>query len=67
MLRAPKLESKLAAAVGQQILDAKIHKKNPLVVSLSLADGTTLELLQSPGSPAPGPVGCSRRSVQPKE
>lgn len=67
VLRTPTLESELAAAVGQQILDAKIHKRNPLVVTLRLADGTTLELLQPPGSPAPGPVGRSRRSVQANE
>ena len=64
VLRTPTLESELAAAVGQQILGAKVHKRNPLVVTLTLADGTTLELLQPPGSPPLGPVSRSRRSVQ---
>lgn len=51
-------------AVGQTITSAKVSKKKPLVVQLRLADGSTVELLKQPGSPAPGPVARTRRSVR---
>lgn len=64
VLRTPSLELQLSAAVGQAITSAKVSKQNPLVVQLKLEDGTTVELLKQPGSPAPGPVARSRRSVR---
>ena len=63
VLRTPTLEADLAAAVGQEVRSAKVDRRNPLVVKLTLADGSTLELLQKPGSPEPGLVSRSRRSV----
>ena len=62
-LRTPALELQLSAVLGQRIVTAKVHKKNPLVVQLMLEDGTKLELLAKPGSPAAGPIARSRRSV----
>jgi len=64
VLRTPSLEVQLSEAVGQTITSAKVSKSNPLVVQLQLADGSTLELLKQPGSPAAGPVARTRRSVQ---
>lgn len=63
VLRTPTLEAELSAAVGQRVVRAKVHKKNPLLVRLTLEDGSVVELLKRPGSPAPGPVARSRRSV----
>lgn len=66
VLRTPSLEMELSAAVGQKITSAAVSKRNPLVVQLQLADGSVLELLAKPGSPAPSPVSRSRRSVTKK-
>jgi hypothetical protein len=55
VLRSPTLTVELAAAVGQEITAARIAKRNPLVVQLTLASGEVLELLQQPGSPPDGP------------
>lgn len=64
VLRTPTLESELAAAVGQKIQSATVSKKNPLVVTLTLADGSKIELLRRPDSPSPGPPSRSSRSVR---
>jgi hypothetical protein len=64
VLRTPTLEAQLSAAVGQQITRARVSKKNPLVVQLTLADGHVLELLSRPGSPPAGPRSRTRRSVR---
>jgi hypothetical protein len=56
------LEAELSA-LGQIVVQAKVHQKNPMVVRLTLEDGTVLELLKKPGGPQPGPVGRTRRSV----
>ncbi|MHB8332253.1 MAG: hypothetical protein ACYDEA_08665 [Candidatus Dormibacteria bacterium] len=64
VLRTPTLEAGLSAAVGQELRSARVDKANPLQVVLTLADGTTLELWQRPGSPPDGPVSRSRRSVR---
>lgn len=63
VLRTPTLESDLSSALGQAVVKAKVHRRNPLLVQLTLQDGSMLELLRKPGSPAPGPVARSRRSV----
>jgi hypothetical protein len=63
VLRTPTLESQLSEVLGQVITKAAVHKKNPLLVQLTLQDKTVIELLRKPGSPAPGPVARSRRSV----
>lgn len=63
VLRTPTLEAELSEAIGQEIKNARIDKRNPLLVKLTLADGSVLELLQKPSSPPPGPVSRSRRSV----
>jgi len=63
VLRTPTLESELSTALGQVITKAAVHKKNPLLVQLTLEDKSVIELLRKPGSPAPGPVARSRRSV----
>ena len=63
VVRTPTLESELADAVGQEVRSAKVDKRNPLVVKLVLADGSTLELMQRPGSPPAGPISRSRRSI----
>jgi hypothetical protein len=59
----PTLESQLSDAVGQRVVKARVHKKNPLMVQLTLEDGSVLELLKTPGSPRPGPTSRTRRSV----
>lgn len=64
VLRTPSLEVQLSAAVGQQITSAKVSKNNPLLVELTLADGSRIELLKKPGSPAPGPTSRTKRSVR---
>lgn len=64
VLRTPSLEVQLSAAVGQKITTAKVSKSNPLVVELTLADGSRIELLKKPGSPAPGPTSRTKRSVR---
>jgi hypothetical protein len=64
VLRTPTLESQLSTVLGQVITKAGVHKKNPLLVQLTLQDKSVIELLRKPGSPAPGPVGRSRRSVR---
>lgn len=64
VLRTPSLEVQLSAAVGQTITSAQVSKGNPLVVELTLADGTRIELLKKPGSPEPGPTARTRRSVK---
>lgn len=53
VLRTPSLELQLARAVGQQIASAKVSKSNPLLVELTLADGSRIELLKKPGGDAP--------------
>lgn len=63
VLRTPTLEAQLSAALGQAVVKAKVHQKNPMVVQLTLEDATVLELLKKPGSPEPGPVGRTRGSV----
>jgi hypothetical protein len=55
VLRSPTLTVELSAAVGQEIKAARIAKRNPLVVELTLANGEVLRLLQQPGSPPEGP------------
>jgi hypothetical protein len=64
VLRTPTLESELSRAIGQEIRGARVDKRNPLIVKITLADGSALELLQKPGSPDPGPVSRSSRSVR---
>jgi len=64
VLRTPTLEAGLSAAVGQELRSARVDKANPLQVVLTLADGTTLELWQRPGSPPDDPISRSRRSVR---
>ena len=64
VLRTPSLEVQLSAAVGQKITSAKVSKSNPLVVELTVADGSRIELLKKPGSPAPGPTSRTKRSVR---
>ena len=64
VLRTPTLEAELSAVLGQVIIKAKVQKKNPLIVQLTLEDGSVVELLKTPGSPGPGPVARSRRSVR---
>ena len=64
VLRTPSLEVQLSAAVGQKITSAKVSKSNPLVVELTLADGSRIELLKKPGIPAPGPISRTKRSVR---
>lgn len=60
-LRSPLVELELAAAVGQRIQKARVAKRNPLVVELTLEDGSVLRLLKQPGSPEPG--GPSRTAA----
>ena len=54
-LRSPMLSIELSRVVGQEVAKARVAKRNPLVVELTLADGNVLRLLQEPGSPEPGP------------
>ncbi|MHB1711711.1 MAG: hypothetical protein ACYCV7_09945 [Acidimicrobiales bacterium] len=63
VLRTPTLEAQLSDAVGQRVVKARVHKKNQLVVQLTLEDGSVLELLKRPGSPPAGPTSRTRRSV----
>ena len=63
VLRKPSLEFQLSSAIGQTITSARVSKKNPLVVELVLADGSSIELLKKPGSPAPGAPSRTRRTV----
>ncbi|MBU6245298.1 MAG: hypothetical protein KGP12_08800 [Actinomycetales bacterium] len=46
VLRTPSLEVQLSVAVGQQITSAKVSRSNPLLVDLTLADGSRIELLK---------------------
>ena len=55
-LRAPSLGFEIEAVVGRQIEKVTISKPNPLLVRLQLEGGDTIELLQQPGEPAPGPA-----------
>lgn len=64
VLRTPSLEIQLSAAIGQQITSAKVSKRNPLVVELALADGTTMHLLKQPDSPPPSSRTRTNRSVR---
>jgi hypothetical protein len=64
VLRTPNLELQLSAAIGQEITSAKVSKKNPLIVELVLADGTTVQLLKPPGSPAPSSRSRTGRSAR---
>ncbi len=45
VLRTPSLEVQLSVAVDQQIPSAKVSKSNLLLVELTLADGSHIELL----------------------
>lgn len=65
VLRSPSLEAALSDAIGQRIVKARVHKKNPLLVQLSLEDGGTVELMRKPGSPPAGAPARTRRSVRP--
>lgn len=60
-LRSPLVELELADAMGQRIKTARVAKRNPLVVELTLEDDSMLRLLQQPGSSAPG--GPSRTAA----
>jgi len=64
VLRTPTLETDLAQAVGQSITKARVSKRDPIVVEVTLADGSRLDLLAQPGSPPPGPVSRSARSAR---
>lgn len=64
VLRTPSLEIQLSAAIGQQLTSANVSKRNPLVVELALADGTTMHLLKQPGSPPPSSRTRTNRSVR---
>lgn len=55
VLRSPTLTVALSAAVGQEITAARVAKRNPLMVELTLSSGDVLQLLQAPGSPPAGP------------
>lgn len=64
VLRTPTLETQLEAVVGQTITSVAVSRKNPLMVDIRLADGTTIQLLQKPGSPPVDPPARTRRSVR---
>jgi hypothetical protein len=55
-LRATSLGFEVEAVVGRHIEHVTIPNTNPLLVRLELEDGQTLELLQQPAEPEPGPA-----------
>jgi hypothetical protein len=55
-LRATSLGFEVEAVVGRHIEQVTIHAANPLLVRLQLQGGDTIELLQQPGEPEPGPA-----------
>jgi Integrase core domain len=55
-LRARALGFEFEAVVGRQIEDVTIPDTNPLIVHLQLEGGDTIELLQQPAEPRPGPA-----------
>lgn len=56
MLRARAFGFEVEAVVGRRIDDVKIPVANPLLVQLELEGGETIELLQRPAEPKPGPA-----------
>lgn len=55
-LRATKLGFDVEQAIGRRIEDVTVEQTDPLIVRLHLDDGSTIELLQHPDSPPPGPA-----------
>jgi hypothetical protein len=60
-LRATSLGFEIEAVVGRHIEKVTISKANPLLVRLQLEGGDTIELLQQPGEPMPGPARTAPR------
>jgi hypothetical protein len=54
-LRASSVGFEVEAVVGRQIEEVNVPNANPLMVSLRLDDGTTINLLQQPTEPDEGP------------
>ncbi|HZJ06434.1 MAG TPA: hypothetical protein VFD59_13305 [Nocardioidaceae bacterium] len=55
-LRAPQLGFEVESVLGRSIARVELAERNPLLVRLHLDDGTTVDLLQQPGEPGPGPA-----------
>ena len=55
-LRATKLGFDVEQAIGRRIEEVTVERNDPLLVRLHLDNGSTLELLQHPDSPPPGPA-----------
>ena len=50
--------------MGQKITTEKVSKSNQLLVQLTLADGSRIELSTKSVSPAPGPAFRTKSSVR---
>lgn len=59
------LQVELEKLAGQRITKASVLRRNGLLLRLELEDGTSLDLMKTPGSPEPGPSSRSRSSVRP--
>lgn len=55
-LRAPQFGFEVESVLGRSIASVELPERNPLLVRLHLDDGTTVDLLQQPGEPGPGPA-----------
>lgn len=65
-LRTPTLEFELSDVIGKTITKARVAKRNPLAVELTLSDNSKVQLLLQPGSPAPGGPARTARSAKPR-
>ena len=64
-LRTPTLEFELSSIIGKTITKARVSKRNPLTVELTLNDETKIALMQVPGSPSSGGPARTSRSADP--
>lgn len=52
--RSVELSERLESAIGREITDVQVDKGSGIKVTLTLDDGTTLDLVQPPSEPEPG-------------
>lgn len=52
--RSVELSEQLESAIGREITDVQVDKGSGIKVTLTLDDGTTLDLVQPPSEPGPG-------------
>lgn len=64
-LRAVQVGFKVEDVIGRSIVNVEVPKRNPILLRFHLDDGTTVDLLQQPAEPGPGPARSATPSPAP--